>query len=245
MTSSNETGNVSIRAKFKKEEGFPYRLARNAYRGLNNFSLPVPGIVSGILWNTARLMVRSYYWGKSAFLVTPLYKGLCFKVGKDFKAGTFIPYVVGSGKIYIGDNVRLYGKQNFLFAAIREEIPEIHIGDNTTIGHNIVFDIAGKLIIGKQCQIASGVTFVDCGGHSIVPEKRAAGEPPTEKDVREITIGDNVWIGTGAYIFPGTIIGDNCVVSANTSVGRRIPPNSLVYASPAKVVRIRNISNII
>ena len=245
MMSSNETGNVSIRAKVKKEGGLPYRFVRNAYRGLNNFSLPVPGTVSGILWNTASFMVRSYYWGKSAFWVTPLYKGLCFKVGKNFKGGTFLPYVEGTGRIIVGDNVIFDGKQNIIFSSIKKEIPEIHIGDNTKIGHNVTFDIAGKLIIGNKCMIAGNVAFIDCAGHSIVPEKRAAGDPPTEKDVREITIGDNVWIGTGAYIFPGTIIGDNCVISANTLVGRKIPPNSIVYASPAKVVGIRNISNII
>ena len=166
-------------------------------------------------------------------------------MGKNFKAGTFLPYVEGKGKIFIGDNVRFGGKQNMIFASIRREIPEIHIGDNCGFGHNVIFDIAGKLVIGKNCLIAGGVLFQDYGGHSIVPEKRAAGELPTEKDVRDITIGDNVWIGTGAYISPGTTIGDNCVVAANTSVGRRIPPNSLVYSSPAKVVQIRNISNIV
>ncbi len=245
MTGINKAEDTGVRARFKKGESLPYRIARNAYRGLNNFSLPMPGMISGILWKSVNMLSGAYYWCKSAFWITPLFKGLCYETGKNFKAGTFIPYVMGSGRIYVGDHVRLYGKQNFLFAAIREEIPEIHIGDNVTIGHNVVFDIAGKLIIGKQCLIASGVTFVDCGGHSIVAAKRAAGEPPTEKDVRSITIGNNVWIGTGAYIFPGTTIGDNCVISANTPVGRKIPPNSLVYAPPSKVVEIRNISGII
>jgi len=245
MTSNNKAEDVSIRAKFKRGESLPYRFGRNAYRRLNNFSLPVPKIISGILWNIVSPTIKSYYWGKSAFLVTPLFKGLCFKVGKNFKAGTFIPYLEGIGRIFIGENVRFDGKQNIIFSSIKREIPEIHIGDNTGFGHNVTFDISGKLIIGRQCLIAGGVTFQDCGGHSIVPEKRAKGEAPTEKDVRDITIGDNVWIGTGAYIFPGSIIGDNCVIAANTLVSRRIPPNSLVYASPSKAVELRNIANII
>lgn len=245
MQNSHATGNVSIRARIKTESGFPYRLARSAYHGLNNFSLPVPAIACGISWNVVRLIVRGYYWAKSSLLVTPLYRGLCSKVGKNFKAGTFLPYVEGKGKIFVGDNVRFDGKQSMIFASIRREIPEIHIGDNCGFGHNVIFDIAGKLVIGKNCLIAGGVLLQDYGGHSIVPEKRAAGELPTEKEVRDVTIGDNVWIGTGAYIAPGTVIGDNCVIAANTSVGRRIPPNSLVYPSPAKVVQIRNISNII
>lgn len=236
---------MSIRAKLKKEDGFLYKFIRNTYHGFNRLSLPLPKVICVILWETVSLLIKTYYWGKSYFWVTPLYRGLCFKVGKNFKAGTFVPYVEGRGKIYLGDNVKFYGKQNIIFGSIKNEVPEIHIGDNTGFGHNVTFDIAGRLVIGNQCMIAGGVMFVDCAGHSIVPEKRAAGEPPTEKDIRDITIGNNVWIGTGAYILPGATICDNCVIAANTMVSRHISHNSLAYTTPAKVIEIRNISKII
>jgi maltose O-acetyltransferase len=236
---------MSIRAKLKKEDGFPYEIIRNTYHGFNRLSLPMPKVICVILWEVVSLLMKAYYWGKSFFWVTPLYRGLCFRVGKNFKAGTFVPYVEGRGKIYLGDNVRFDGKQNIIFGSIKNEIPEIHIGDNTGFGHNVIFDIAGILVIGRQCMIAAGVMLMDYSGHSIVHEKREVGDKPTEKDVRNITIGNNVWIGTGAYILPGAIIGDNCVIAANTMVSRQIPPNSMVYASPAKVIEIRNISNII
>lgn len=244
-SSDTPAAEFSFRAKVKKGETLPYRIIRRVYYGIGNFSIWIPRALAVILWKITSFPVDLYYRLKSTFWVTPLFRGICCETGRNFRAGTFLPYVQGKGRIYIGDNVRFYGKQQFLFAAIKDELPEIHIGDDCVIGHNVTFDIAGKLTIGRKCMVASHVTFVDCGGHSIVPEKRAAGIPPTEKDVRDIKIGDNVWIGTAAYVFPGTTIGDNCVISANTSVGRRIPPNFLVYAPPAKVIEIRNISNII
>jgi len=236
---------MSLAARIRNSNSAAARALRRFYYRVYRLSLPLPGIVCVMLWQASRHVVRLYYWGKSAFWVTPLYRGLCTAVGKDFKAGTFVPYVEGTGRIFLGDNVRFDGKQNYIFSSIRSVMPEIHVGDNTGFGHGVTFDIAGKLIIGKKCLIAGGVTFQDCGGHSLVPEKRACGEPPTEKDVRDITIGDNVWIGAGAYISPGARIGENCVVAANTTVARNIPPNSLVYALPAKVVTIRNISKVI
>jgi maltose O-acetyltransferase len=236
---------MSIRSKLKKEDGFPYKFIRNIYHGYNRFSFPIPKVICVILWEVVSTLMKAYYWAKSSFWVTPLYRGLCVEVGKNLKAGTFVPYVIGRGKIYLGDNVIFYGKQNIIFGSIKSELPEIHIGENTGFGHNVTFDIAGRLVIGRQCMIAGGVMFVDCGGHSIVPEKRAVGESPTEKDVREITIGNNVWIGTGAYILPGAIIGDNCVIAANTMISKKVPQNSLVYAVPAKVIEIRNITSII
>lgn len=237
--------NVSIRTKIKTEKGLTYRIARQIYYTFQNIRLPVPQGVCVMMWKSVSFLIKAYYWGKSVFWVTPLYRGLCFRIGKNFRSGTFVPYVEGVGKIYVGDNVRFDGRQNYFYASIRDEIPEIHIGDNTGVGHNVVFDIAGKLTIGNNCLIASGVLFVDCGGHSILPEKREAGESPEEKDVRDITIGNNVWIGIGAFIMPGAIIGNNCVIAPNTTVSQRIPQESMVYTSPAKVVQIRNISKVI
>ena len=245
MNTNNIEKKMGFRAAIKRGNSLPYRLLRKAYFAIHRIELPVPKLICEILWQFIRLLIKVYYLGKSALLVVPLYKGLCFKVGKALKAGTYIPFVEGSGKIYLGDNIRFHGKQTYLFASIKEESPSIHIGDNTTIGHNVLFDIAGKLVIGNHCMIASGVMFQDCNGHSIVAELRESDVPPTEKDVREITIGNNVWIGTGAFILPGAAIGDNCVIGANALISKRIPNNSLVYIPAPKVIEIRDISKFI
>lgn len=55
--------------------------------------------------------------------------------------------------------------------------------------------------------------------------------------IAPITVGDNVYIGTGAYIMPGIVIGDNCVIGANSIVTHNIPANSVAVGAPAKVIK--------
>lgn len=233
---------MNLRRKIKTSDSFIFKTLRGLYMGVRGFTIPAPRIIAFPLWRLVDLVREIYYWIIATFWVTPLFKGLCKKVGKNFKAGTFLPYVVGSGHIIAGDNVRIFGKINFYFGGIRNETPKILIGDRTTIGHNISFDISGTLTIGEHCLIASETVFQDCSGHSIDADERSVGKKPESNDVKSITIGENVWIGKGAYILPGTTIGNNCVIAAKTIVGRRIPDNHLVSPAASKAIKIRKIA---
>jgi len=51
-----------------------------------------------------------------------------------------------------------------------------------------------------------------------------------------ITIGDNVWIGSGCTITDGAVIGDNVIVAANSLVNRRYKSNLILQGNPAKTV---------
>ena len=70
------------------------------------------------------------------------------------------------------------------------------------------------------------------------------GEPFTRKDLfeileygKEITIGDNVWIGGNSVICPGVNIGNNVVIGAGSVVTKDIPDWSLAAGNPCKVIR--------
>jgi acetyltransferase-like isoleucine patch superfamily enzyme len=52
-------------------------------------------------------------------------------------------------------------------------------------------------------------------------------------------IGNDVWIGHGAFILPGVTVGDGAVIAAMSVVTKDVPPYALVAGSPAKVVRYR------
>lgn len=52
-----------------------------------------------------------------------------------------------------------------------------------------------------------------------------------------VTIGNNVWICTGALVLPGVTIGDNSVIGAGSVVTKDIPPNSLAVGNPCRVIR--------
>lgn len=236
---------MNLRYNIKNSTKQPYLILRRIYYSINHLSLPAPKILWRFIWEGFKEIRGLCYWLYCFFWVTPMYKGFCEKVGRRFTAGTYLPFVIGSGKIFLGDRVKIHGKIDFVFGSILPEKPEIHVGDRTGIGHNVRFDISSKLVIGKDCLIAKDVAFHDSSGHQLDPDLRRERVPIRENQVRPITIGNNVWIGDGAYISPGTTIGDNCVISANTIVGRKIPSGSLVYSPPAKVNKIRKISNMV
>jgi acetyltransferase-like isoleucine patch superfamily enzyme len=52
-------------------------------------------------------------------------------------------------------------------------------------------------------------------------------------------IGNDVWIGHGAFILPGVQIGDGAVIAAMSVVTKNVPPYAVVAGSPAKIVRYR------
>lgn len=52
-------------------------------------------------------------------------------------------------------------------------------------------------------------------------------------------IGNDVWIGHGAFILPGVQIGDGAAIAAMSVVTKNVPPYSVVAGSPARIVRYR------
>ena len=108
-----------------------------------------------------------------------------------------------------------------------------------------------KLIIGKFCQIASGVEFVMNGANhqmnavSTFPFYTLEGweqNPPSQNDLPikgDTIIGNDVWIGQNATILPGVHIGDGAIIGANSVVGSNVNPYTIVAGNPAKLIRKR------
>lgn len=49
-------------------------------------------------------------------------------------------------------------------------------------------------------------------------------------------IGERCQIGAHSIVMPGVTIGDGCVVAAGSVVMRDVPPNSMVFGNPARVM---------
>ena len=52
-----------------------------------------------------------------------------------------------------------------------------------------------------------------------------------------MTIGSDVWVGSGAIILPGVTIGSRTVVGAGSVVSRSLPENVLAVGNPCRVIR--------
>lgn len=47
--------------------------------------------------------------------------------------------------------------------------------------------------------------------------------------MKEVNIGENVWIGANVVILRGTNIGNNSVIAAGSIINGNIPANKIVY----------------
>ena len=106
-----------------------------------------------------------------------------------------------------------------------------------------------KLIIGKFCQIATGVRFImnganhAMGGVSTYPFKVMGGQ--WGQAVLDVTnkgdtvIGNDVWIGNGATIMQGIHIGDGAIIAANSVVTKDVKPYTVVGGNPHREIRAR------
>ena len=52
-----------------------------------------------------------------------------------------------------------------------------------------------------------------------------------------IVIGDRVWIGFGAVVLKGVVIGEGAIVAACSVVTRNVEPYTIVAGNPAREVR--------
>ena len=151
------------------------------------------------------------------------------------------------------------GYENEIYVRPAVNNPNIIVGDFTYIADSefeshVTYHYewnGDRLIIGKFCQIASGVEFVMNGANhkmnsvSTFPFYTLEGwdmDPPSLDDLPikgDTVIGNDVWIGQDAVILPGVHIGDGAIIGACSVVGSDVDPYSIVAGDPAKLLRKR------
>lgn len=119
------------------------------------------------------------------------------------------------------------------------------------VTHHYEFN-GDKLIIGKFCQIASGIEFIMNGANHCmnrittypfnIMENRWERTTPKLEDLPlkgDTVIGNDVWIGQNVTIMPGVHIGDGAIIGANSVVAKDIPPYHIAVGNPCNTIKKR------
>ncbi|MDD3154856.1 MAG: sugar O-acetyltransferase [Victivallaceae bacterium] len=137
---------------------------------------------------------------------------------------------------HCGENVYLQGPIYFDFGT------NTQIGKNSYANFNLtVLDIC-KVTIGEFVFLGPNVSLLT-PKHPLRYQDRNPFVSPKTNTVTDqeygapITIGDNCWIGGDVTVCGGVTIGEGCVIGAGSVVTRDIPPNSLAFGNPCRVVR--------
>lgn len=143
--------------------------------------------------------------------------------------------------------------------------PNVEIGDYTYYSDNthspeLFYDhiqhhyefMGDRLIIGKFCAIAEGITFIMNGanhrmdGLSTYPFNIFGGGwekvQPTFDQLPfkgDTVIGNDVWLGQNVTVMPGVHIGNGAIVATNSTVVKDVEPYTIVGGNPARPIRKR------
>jgi acetyltransferase-like isoleucine patch superfamily enzyme len=116
--------------------------------------------------------------------------------------------------------------------AVVEEAGAIRLGEHVFLGRGVQIEASRCVSLGRGVLVGPGVYITD-HNHGIV-----AGQPMFEQPctASPVEIGDDVWIGAGCVILPGTRIGKGAVVAAGAVVRGEVPENCVVGGVPAKAI---------
>jgi serine O-acetyltransferase len=114
----------------------------------------------------------------------------------------------------------------FLLYKTSEALSGVRISIYSEIGPGLVVHNFGGVIIrgrmGRNCTIVQGAQLIS----------RSDG-----KDSGWPTLGDNVYVGSGAKVLGNIRVGNNVRIGANAVVMTDVPDNSLVMPPECKVIR--------
>ncbi len=136
---------------------------------------------------------------------------------------------------------RVLQTAKFVKGAVRVNGPS-SVTRNTSLGSNVHFNGmkicgGGTVVIGDnfhsgvECMMITDVHNYDKG--------KAIPYDDTYI-VKDITIHDNVWLGSRVMILGGVTIGEGAIIQAGSVVVSDIPPCAIAGGHPAKVFRYRD-----
>lgn len=164
--------------------------------------------------------------------IKALVADFCYTIAKLFDRIIRLGYIrdlkkrgliIGEGS-WINEGVKIYHPENVIIGS------DVHINSGVHIFANYgKIEIDDRVTISHDCRIIAS-------GYDLTALRNGKRVHYNDKNVY---IGKNNWICTGAIILPGThIVGENVVVAAGSVVTKDITDSNVVVAGvPAKIVK--------
>jgi acetyltransferase-like isoleucine patch superfamily enzyme len=137
-------------------------------------------------------------------------------------------YFGKQSKVVLGRSINIGAGVNIIV----KDDAALSIGDNTYFTSDAHIETVNFITIGADCAISWGVTIIDDDHHVTC----SPGQEPVKRKT-SVIIGNKVWIGCNVTILKDTVIGNNCIIGANSLVKGQFPDNCLIAGNPAKIIK--------
>ena len=111
----------------------------------------------------------------------------------------------------------------------------ITVGDNVHLSKGMFIDSRGKVEIGDNISISSNVSIYttthNYNNFNNLNEKSFM--------IKNVKIGDNVWMCEGVKLLPGITIGNNVIIQAGTIVTKDVPDNAIIGMPQFNIIKYR------
>jgi putative colanic acid biosynthesis acetyltransferase WcaF len=129
------------------------------------------------------------------------------------------------------------GKNVHVYPGVKIWAPwNLDLGDECGIANGAILYSQGKITVGYRAIISQGA-HICAGTHDYT----ISGHPLVTKPIE---IQDNVWVAAEAFVHPGVVIGEGCVIGARSVVTRDMEPWMVCAGHPCKPLKPRIYDNI-
>lgn len=188
------------------------RSRKSQFEIINTMRRPAAALFGIVPKYLARVLLRTFRWSDS-----------------------FIGY--GIRYLCVKRLAKSCGKKVLIFpGCVLHWLENCEIGDNISIHDFCYIDAIGGIKIGDNARIAHNCSLIT-GQHKYdIPDKTIVDSGGTKA---AISIGSDVWLGTGVVVLQGVKVGDGVVVGANSVVTKDVEPYTVVAGMPAELIKKR------